>query len=205
MLLAGWLSLAAAPQSQPAGSESIRVMPLPRDGQVYVSFELAGGVTDEFRETIRSGLPTSFAYDFELRRGVPLWVDRTIAIATVVATVQFDNLTRRHQLSRLVDGRVEAALVTEDPAEVDRWLTKFDRVPLFRTTELEPNAEYLRARARPRAPTQHVVAAAMGPHRGMGARAVHVPPLTHRVRLRQRARLAGRPATARRTRDSPWP
>ena len=65
VLLAGWLSLAAAPQSAPSGSESIRVMPLPRDGQVYVSFELAGGVTDEFRETIRSGLPTSFAYDFE--------------------------------------------------------------------------------------------------------------------------------------------
>ena len=85
VLLAAWSSLAAAPQAPPAGSESIRVMPLPRDGQVYVSFELAGGVTDELRETIRSGLQTSFAYDFELRRGVPLWVDRTIAIATVVA------------------------------------------------------------------------------------------------------------------------
>jgi hypothetical protein len=154
VLLAGFVSLAAGPQAPPtAGTESIRVMPLPRDGQVYVSFELAGGVTDEFRETIRSGLQTSFAYDFELRRGVPLWVDRTIAIATVVATVQFDNLTRRHQLSRLIDGRVEDALVTENQAEVDRWLTKFDRVPLFRTTELEPNAEYyvrVRARARPR-------------------------------------------------------
>ena len=68
VLLAGLVSLAAAPQAtQPAGTESIRVMPLPRDGQVYVSFELAGGVTEEFRETIRSGLPTSFAYDFELR------------------------------------------------------------------------------------------------------------------------------------------
>ncbi len=153
VLLAAW-SLAAVPQqAPPPGSESIRVMPLPRDGQVYLSFELAGGVTDELRATIRSGLQTSFAYDFELRRGVPLWVDRTIAVATVVATVQYDNLTRRHQLSRSIDGRVESALVTEDPAEVERWLTKFDRVPLFRTTELEPNAEYyvrVRARARPR-------------------------------------------------------
>ena len=55
--------------------------------------------------------------------------------------------------SRLIDGRVEDALVTENQAEVDHWLTKFDRVPLFRTTELEPNAEYyvrVRARARPR-------------------------------------------------------
>jgi len=154
VLLSAWVSLAAAPPQTPStGTESIRVMPLPRDGQVYVSFELSGGVTDEIRETIRSGLQTSFAYDFELRRGVPLWVDRTIAMATVVATVQYDNLTRRHQLTRIVDGRVEAALVTEDAAEVERWLTKFDRVPLFRTSDLEANAEYyvrVRARARPR-------------------------------------------------------
>ena len=35
LLLAGLVSLAAAPQAaQPAGTESIRVMPLPRDGQV---------------------------------------------------------------------------------------------------------------------------------------------------------------------------
>jgi hypothetical protein len=153
LAIAAWLSIAAAPQAPSGGAEPIRVMPLPRDGQVYVSFELAGGVTDEIRETIRSGLPTSFAYDFELRRDTALWVDRTIAVATVVATVQYDNLTRRHQLSRVIDGRVEAALVTEDPAEVVRWLTKFDRVPLFRTADLEPNAEYyvrVRARARPR-------------------------------------------------------
>ena len=206
VLLAGLVSLAAAPQAAPpAGTESIRVMPLPRDGQVYVSFELAGGVTEEFRETIRSGLQTSFAYDFELRRGVPLWVDRTIAIATVVATVQFDNLTRRHQLSRLIDGRVEDALVTENQAEVDRWLTKFDRVPLFRTTELEPNAEYLRPRARPGAAAQHVVAAAVGPHGRVGARAIHLPSLTRRSRLRPSARPAGRLTACRCPRDSPWP
>jgi hypothetical protein len=153
LAIAAWLSIAAAPQAPSGGAEPIRVMPLPRDGQVYVSFELAGGVTDEIRETIRSGLPTSFAYDFELRRDTALWVDRTIAMATVVATVQYDNLTRRHQLSRVIDGRVEAALVTEDPAEVVRWLTKFDRVPLFRTADLEPNAEYyvrVRARTTPR-------------------------------------------------------
>ena len=153
LAFAAWLSIAATPQAPSEGAAPIRVMPLPRDGQVYVSFELAGGMTPDIRETIRSGLPTSFAYDFELRRGVPRWVDRTIAVETVVATVQYDNLTRRHQLTRVVDGRVEQALVSEDAGEVARWLTKFDRVPLFRTEDLEANAEYyvrVRARARPR-------------------------------------------------------
>jgi hypothetical protein len=153
-LIAGLLLvvLAATPTGAAPGDE-VRLTPLIRDGQVLVSFELAGGMTDEVRQTIRSGLQTSFEYEFELRRGVPLWVDRTLAIVTVTATVQFDNLTRRHQLSRLIDGRVESAQVSEDDQEVERWLMHFDRLPLFSTHELEPNAEYyvrVRARARPR-------------------------------------------------------
>jgi hypothetical protein len=145
--------LSAGAAAPPLAPGPIRVTPLARDGQLLVSFELPGAVTDEIRETIQSGLPTSFAYDFELRRGVPLWIDRTLAVATVLATVQYDNLTGRHQLSRSIDGRVEAALVTEDPATVEQWLTRFERLPIFSTADLETNAEYyvrVRARARPK-------------------------------------------------------
>jgi Domain of unknown function (DUF4390) len=137
-----------------AAAELIRVTPLVRDGHVLVSFELSGGFTDEVRETIQSGLQTTFSYDLELRRGVPVWVDRTLAISTVSASVQFDNLTRRHQLSRSVDGRVEEAKVTEREDDVQRWLTSVERLPLFRTADLEPNAEYyvrVRVRTRPKA------------------------------------------------------
>jgi Domain of unknown function (DUF4390) len=144
------VSIGAAPPLAPG---PIRVTPLARDGQLLVSFELPGGFTEEIRATIQSGLPTSFAYDFELRRGVPLWIDRTLAVATVVATVEYDNLTGRHRLSRSIDGRVEAALVTEDPATVEQWLTRFERLAIFSTADLETNAEYyvrVRARARPR-------------------------------------------------------
>jgi hypothetical protein len=138
--------LAAAP-------DLLRVTPLPRDGYIYVSFQLAGAFSEEIRETIRSGLPTTFLYDFELRRGVPAWVDRTIAVTTVQASVQYDNLTRRYHLTRSIDGRVEEALVSDDEEEVERWMTRFDRLPLFRTMGLEENSEYyvrVRARARPK-------------------------------------------------------
>jgi hypothetical protein len=136
-----------------AAGDTVRVTPLARDGQVYVSFSLEGGLTPDMRETIRSGLQTNVAYDIELRRGVAIWFDRTLAAATVTATVQFDNLTRRHQLSRSIDGRVDSAEVTESEEEVGRWMTSFDRLPLFSTTDLEPNAEYyvrVRARTHPR-------------------------------------------------------
>jgi hypothetical protein len=151
LFLSAFIVALAAPAADPP--ETVRVTPLPRDGDVFVSFALDGGVTDEVRETIASGLQTAIVYDFELRRDVPGWVDRTIATATVTASVQYDNLTRRHQLSRSVDGRVEAARVTEDIGDVVRWLTTFERLPLFSTADLEPNSEYyvrVRARARPR-------------------------------------------------------
>ena len=135
-------------------AEVIRVRPLARDGVVLVSFELDDGFTEEVQAAIHSGLPITFTYDVELRRGVPLWIDRAIASSTVAASVRYDNLTRRHQLSRTLDGRMAPdATVTENEDLVKRWLTTFDRLPLFKTTVLEPNAEYyvrVRVRAHPR-------------------------------------------------------
>ena len=43
-----------------------------------------------------------------------MWVDRIVESAVVTTTVQYDNLTRRHSVSRLLDGRVEDAKVTDD-------------------------------------------------------------------------------------------
>lgn len=146
LLLALALLGAAAP-------EDIRVTPLARDGRILVSFSLPDGFSDEVKDAIRSGLPITFTYDVELRRGVTFWLDRSLASATVAATVQFDNLTRRHQLSRSVDGRTEDSKVTEDATMVRAWLTAFERLSLFSTRDLEPNGEYyvrVRAHTQPR-------------------------------------------------------
>ena len=130
----------------------ISVTPIARDGQVLVSFALSDGFTADVRDAIQSGLPTTFAYELELRRGAATWFDRTVAALTITATVRFDNLTRRYQMSRSVDGRVEDARPTEDLDAVQRWMTRFERVPLSRTATLEANGEYyvrVLAHARP--------------------------------------------------------
>lgn len=135
-----------------AAAEEVRVVPLVRDGHVLVSCEVADAYTDEVRAMIQSGLETSFTYSVELRLRVPAWVDRTVATAVVTTTVAYDNLTRRHSVARLLDGRVEEARVLEDETQVRRWLTAFERLPLFSTAKLLPNREYyvvVRARARP--------------------------------------------------------
>ena len=133
-------------------AEGLRIVPVTNGDRVVVSVELVDSYTKEIREAIASGLRTSFTYDVELRMVVPVWVDRTIATSVITITDQYDNLTRRHSLSRIVDGRVEESLVTEDEDVVRRWLTTLTRMPLCQTSKLDPNRDYyvrISARTRP--------------------------------------------------------
>lgn len=123
-------------------ADDIRVVPIARDGYVLISFDLPEGFTDDVRAAIASGLKTTFTYTVELRLEVPFWLDRTIAAAVVSNTVQYDNLTRRHTVSRAIDGRVDDSKMTEDEGTVRAWLTALQRLPLFETGKLEPNREY---------------------------------------------------------------
>ena len=133
-------------------AEGLRIVPLVRDGSVFVSFELTDGYTDEVRDAVKSGLKTTFTYTVELRQDVPAWVDRTIALSVITNTVQYDNLTRRATLVRTLDGHFESTQSTEDEAVIRQWMTTFQKMPLFKTAELEQNREYyvrVRATARP--------------------------------------------------------
>jgi hypothetical protein len=133
--------------------ENLLIIPIVTGDDVLVSFELTDAYTADVREAIASGLRTTFGYDVALRMKAPGWLDRTIVTAVVSTTDQYDNLTRRHLLSRTVDGRLEETLVTEDETVVARWLTKFTRLPVCKTSKLEPGGEYylrISARSRPR-------------------------------------------------------
>ena len=133
------------------GDPDLTVAPIARDGQVVVSFDLSDGFTPDVRDAIQSGLSTTFSYDVDMRRGSALF-DRTVASVTITARVRFDNLTRRYQMSRTVDGRVADARPTEDLAAVRAWMTHFERIPLSTTAVLETNGEYyirVRAHTRP--------------------------------------------------------
>src|SRR4051812_48951102 len=80
--------------------ETLRVRPLVRDGQVLVTFALDGGLTDEMKAVVQSGLRTVFTYTVELKMRQAAWVDRTVATAVVSASVDYDNLPRRHTVSQ---------------------------------------------------------------------------------------------------------
>ncbi|HEY6507342.1 MAG TPA: DUF4390 domain-containing protein [Vicinamibacterales bacterium] len=135
-----------------SAQDGLRVVPLVRQEHVLVSFNLTDGFTDEVRAAIQSGLKTTFTYAVELKLDVPGWVDRTIGTATATSSVEFDNLTRRYDLVRMVDGRTVDSLQTEEESAVRQWMTALRQLQLFRTSMLEPNREYyvtVRATARP--------------------------------------------------------
>jgi hypothetical protein len=141
-------------QAPAAGSQTLQVVPLPRDGEVLVSFKLEETLTEEIRQKIQSGLTIKFVYTVDLRRSSAVWFDRTIASAEVAATVRYDTLTRLYHVSRTRDGRTEWADTTAREDLAWSTLTRdFARLSLFRGASLEPNAEYyvrVRANASPR-------------------------------------------------------
>ena len=145
-----WLVLLLLAVATVRSEETLRITPFLNDNRVVVSFELNDAYNDAVREAIASGLRTTFTYELELR--TPAWIDRTVGTTIVAATDQYDNLTRRHTLTRTVDGRVEDVLVTEDDAVVKTWLTKWSRVPVADTAKLDPARDYyvrVTTRARP--------------------------------------------------------
>jgi hypothetical protein len=132
--------------------ESLRITPFVRDNQVLVSFELADAYNEAVHDAIASGLKTSFSYELELRTEVPGWVDRTIARTVVTTSDHYDNLTRRHTLTRTVDGRIEKSTIAETEAFAKTWLTTWKDVRVTDTSKLDPTREYyvrITTRARP--------------------------------------------------------
>ena len=117
VLLALALTLAAGTLAQAQDATTMRVRPLVRDGQVMVTFSLNGGMSDEMKAVVQSGLRTVFTYTVELKAKVPAWVDRTVATAVVSASVDYDNLTRKTTVSQSRNGRVEQSFVVEDAAQ----------------------------------------------------------------------------------------
>ena len=151
-VLCGVVALMIAVGTLVRAAETLRIVPITSDDTLVVSFELSEAYNDEIRQAIASGLRTQFTYDIELRMVVPTWVDRAVATTVVNISDQYDNLTRRHTLSRMIDGRVEQASVTEDESVVKQWLTSFSRLPLTQTSKLDASHDYyvrISARARP--------------------------------------------------------
>jgi len=122
--------------------QPLKIVPIVHDNDVLVSFDVPDAYTADVRDAIASGLRTTFSYDVQLRMHVTGWVDRTVATAVITVSDKYDNLTRRHTLTRTVDGREQDSTTTDNEAVVRQWLTSLDKMAICRTTKLDANREY---------------------------------------------------------------
>jgi uncharacterized protein DUF4390 len=144
-LLAACLVVAAVAVGS---AQSIQVTPLAKDGRILVTLRMNDIFTDDVRAAMHSGLRITFVYDIELKRSTALWVDRTLATASVTATIEYDILTQKYLAVRREDGRMDKVDTLDREEAARAWLTEFDKLPLFNSAGLEGNAEYyLRVRA----------------------------------------------------------
>jgi hypothetical protein len=135
--------------ARPASAQALQVTPLAKDGRILVTLRMTDVFSDEVRAAMQSGLRITFVYDIELKRSTALWVDRTLATATVTATIEYDILARRYLATRREDGHMEKVDTFDREEDARAWLTEFDKLPLFNSGSLEFNSEYyLRVRAR---------------------------------------------------------
>jgi hypothetical protein len=133
-------------------AQALRVVPLVRADKVQISIELRDGFTPDVRAAIHSGLETTFTYTVDLRLDVAGWIDRTMGQSVITNTVDYTTLTRKYQLERRIDGRLDRTDVSDDEGEVRQWLTSMRDLPIFPISLLERNREYyvrVSASARP--------------------------------------------------------
>jgi Domain of unknown function (DUF4390) len=153
-LAGGFASAAGAQPAAGAGDDAIIIVaPQARGDAIIVSFSTPRAVTPAIEQAIASGLPTTFTYDVELRRPSTFWFDKLVDSARIAVTVRFDPLTRRYHVTLLQDGRVAEERTTDRVEDVRRWVSTFERLPLFTTRELQEHTTYdvrVRGRTSPR-------------------------------------------------------
>ena len=141
------------PRPTPTTTRSSPSRRVARGDSILVSFSTSRAVTPAVEQAIASGLPTTFTYDVELRRPSMFWFDKLVDSARIAVTVRFEPLTRRYHVTLLQDGRVAEERTTDHVEDMRRWVSVFDRLPLFTTRELQEHTDYdvrVRGRTSPR-------------------------------------------------------
>ena len=120
----------------------VDLTPVVRGGGIFVSFRATDAFSEEIEHAIATGLEVAFRYNVELKRARGFWFDAGVARREVRATVRYDNLTKRYQLTREVSGKMDSTEIVADAEAMRRFMTSFDSLRLFELSELTPNERY---------------------------------------------------------------
>jgi len=120
----------------------VDLVPLVRKHAIRVSFAMRDAFSPDVEQAVASGLQVNFDYEVQLKKVRTLWLNQKLVSRRIRTTVVYDNLTKRHKLTREIDGQIVATEVVSDPEVMRRFMTRFENLELFDVALLEPNSEY---------------------------------------------------------------
>lgn len=138
------LAAPAAVRADPA----VRGLQVTVDGRrVLLSFELQDGFDREVVERVRSGLPTSFTFEFELLRDRKRWLDRPLERSDLQVIAMFDAVASEYLVNYKLDGKLVESRMVRSLDELRAAMTRFEGLPAF-TLEPLPRRWRLLVKAR---------------------------------------------------------
>ncbi len=95
----------------------------------------------KLKETILSGINTTFVFRIELLRKRFWWFDEEIISQEVIHTVIYDTLSKQYTL-RISDKYNEQALVTTSFEEMKKWMSSLSGIKIIPLEDIQPQAHY---------------------------------------------------------------
>jgi len=124
--------------AQEAALTNIIVTNTRDDLLVYMNVE--GAFTEQMREAILSGVPTTFSFLVRLYVARNFWLDKEIADLEVAHTIKYDNLKKEFEVRR--SWEKDHVRTTKSFAEARKWVSEIDSLPIVALSVLQKGTQY---------------------------------------------------------------
>jgi hypothetical protein len=128
------LAQAAAPAAATEGAADAELSDLRvrlEGAVVKVSLTLTGNLGRRFEERLKSGLPTTVVYHFELHRDRKRWWDQRLRDGELEVAAIYDAVDRSYNVHfRLDDKLIESRTVRDRPS-LDSAMRRIENLPVF--------------------------------------------------------------------------
>lgn len=119
-----------------SGASRVRGLEVEVDGRrVLLDFQLEDGFDRDLLERVRSGLPTSFTYEFELLRDRKRWLDRPLDRGNLQVVAMFDAVAQEYLVNYKLNGKLVESRMVRSLEDLRRAMSRFEGLPAF---TLEP-------------------------------------------------------------------
>jgi hypothetical protein len=99
-------------------------------GRVVVSYHLVGALRPEDRKDLEEGQTLSFTHRVDIYRRRTFFADKWLSRRTVETTATLDTLTLQYTLTRKIDEGAVETKTTENPLEMEKWLSEVRNLPI---------------------------------------------------------------------------